>query len=75
VHVSNQRGRQLRRHAVGQAVHRQAGFGGRESIGSIIKPLAGLIEEPVFSVRDPKPGAVQVAGLVVGPVKRRLRRS
>lgn len=55
--------------------HLKAGFGGRESIGSIIKPLAGLIEEPVFSIRDPKPGAVQVAGLVVGPIKRRLRRS
>jgi hypothetical protein len=55
--------------------HLKAGFGGRESIGSIIKPLAGLIEEPVFSIRDPRPGAVQVAGLVVGPVKRRLRRS
>jgi predicted ATP-grasp superfamily ATP-dependent carboligase len=55
--------------------HLKAGFGGRESIGSIVKPLAGLIEEPVFSIRDPKPGAVQVAGLVVGPVKRRLRRS
>ncbi|MGI9117544.1 MAG: hypothetical protein ACR2JV_07905 [Gaiellales bacterium] len=54
--------------------HLKAGFGGREGIGSIVKPLAGLIEEPVFSIRDPKPGAVQVAGLVVGPVKRRLRR-
>ncbi len=54
--------------------HLKAGIGGRESFGSIVGPLAGLIEEPVFSWRDPKPGAVQVAGLVVGPIKRRLRR-
>ncbi len=54
--------------------HLRAGIGGRESFGSIVKPLAGLIEEPVFSWRDPKPGAAQLAGLVVGPVKRRLKR-
>lgn len=54
--------------------HVKAGVANREGVGSIVKPLAGLIEEPVFSVRDPKPGAVQLAGLVVGPVKRRLRR-
>ena len=54
--------------------HIRAGVSGREGVGSIVRPLAGLIEEPVFSIRDPKPGAVQVAGLVVGPVKRRLRR-
>ncbi len=53
--------------------HLRAGVAGREGIRQIVQPLAGLIEEPVFSLRDPKPGAVQVAGLVVGPVKRRLR--
>ncbi len=54
--------------------HLKAGFGGHESLGSILRPLVGIIEEPVLSIRDPKPGAVQVAGLVVGPVKRRLKR-
>ena len=53
--------------------HLKAGFAGREGLRDIARPLVGLIEEPVFSLRDPKPGAVQAAGLVVGPVKRRLR--
>lgn len=54
--------------------HLRAGVSGRESFSSIVRPLVGLIEEPVFSWRDPKPGAITAAGLVVGPIKRRLNR-
>ena len=58
---------------VAAVTHVRTGVAARESVGSILGPLAGLIEEPVLSIRDPKPGAKQVAGLVVGPVRRRLR--
>ena len=45
-----------------------------EPLGASLRPLLGRVEEPILSLRAPKPGAYQLAGLVVGPVKRRLRR-
>jgi predicted ATP-grasp superfamily ATP-dependent carboligase len=54
--------------------HLKEAVSSREGLGDAVRPLLGLIEEPVLSLRDPRPGAVQVAGLAVGPVRRRLRR-
>ncbi len=42
-----------------------------ESRRQALRPLVGLVEEPILSFRDPLPGAKTLAGALVGPLRRR----
>lgn len=46
-----------------------------ESRRDALRPLLGLVEEPILSLRDPLPGLKTLVGAALGPVRSRLGRS
>jgi len=52
----------------------RAGRAAGESRRTLLRQSAGLVEEPILSLRDPEPGARVVAGAVLGRIRRRGRR-